>query len=39
MSLDVGRATAELGFAPRYRIGMARAGDGAQRLEAVLAPV
>jgi nucleoside-diphosphate-sugar epimerase len=39
MSLDVGRAAAELGFAPRYRIGMARAGDGAQRLEAVLAPV
>jgi nucleoside-diphosphate-sugar epimerase len=37
-SLDVGRAARVLGFAPRYRIGLARAGDGALRLEAVPAP-
>lgn len=37
MSLDTRRAAAELGFAPRYRIGLARAGDGALRLEAVTA--
>jgi UDP-glucose 4-epimerase len=35
MSLDTRRAAAQLGFVPRYRIGMTRAGDGAQRLEAV----
>jgi len=38
MSLDARRAAAALGFTPRYRIGMARAGDGALRLEAVAAP-
>jgi len=38
MSLDVRRAAAALGFEPRYRIGLARAGDGALRLEAVPAP-
>lgn len=38
LSLDGGRAAAVLGFAPRYRIGLARAGDGALRLEAVPAP-
>lgn len=37
MSLDTRRAAAELGFTPRYRIGLARAGDGALRLEAVAA--
>ncbi|HSJ98192.1 MAG TPA: hypothetical protein VLC53_14020, partial [Myxococcota bacterium] len=37
-SLDVGRAGAVLRFAPRYRIGLSRAGDGALRLEAVPAP-
>lgn len=37
MSLDTRRAAADLGFAPRYRIGLARAGDGALRLEAVAA--
>lgn len=38
MSLDVRRAETALGFRPRYRIGLARAGDGALRLEAVPAP-
>lgn len=38
MSLDVRRAAAALGFAPHYRIGLTRAGDGALRLEAVGAP-
>jgi hypothetical protein len=33
-TLDTRRAAAELGFHPRYRIGMARAGDGSLRLEA-----
>jgi nucleoside-diphosphate-sugar epimerase len=37
MSLDTRRAARELGFAPRYRIGVTRAGDGAMRLEAVAA--
>ncbi len=37
MSLDTRRAGIELGFTPRYRIGLARAGDGALRLEAVAA--
>lgn len=37
-SLDVRRAASVLGFQPRYRIGLARAGDGALRLEAVPAP-
>jgi nucleoside-diphosphate-sugar epimerase len=37
MSLDTRRAAAELGFTPRYRIGLVRAGDGALRLEAVTA--
>jgi hypothetical protein len=37
-SLDGRRAAAVLGFTPRYRIGLARAGDGALRLEAVPAP-
>jgi UDP-glucose 4-epimerase len=35
MSLDTSRAARELGFEPRYRIGVTRAGDGAMRLEAV----
>ena len=35
MSLDTRRAAEELGFEPRYRVGVARAGDGALRLEAV----
>jgi nucleoside-diphosphate-sugar epimerase len=35
MSLDTRRAARTLGFAPRYRIGVARAGDGGMRLEAV----
>ena len=35
MSLDTRRAARALGFAPRYRIGVVRAGDGVQRLEAV----
>lgn len=35
MSLDARRAATALGFEPRYRIGLARAGDGALRLEAV----
>jgi UDP-glucose 4-epimerase len=38
MSLDVRRAGEALGFAPRYRIGLSRAGDGALRLEAVGTP-
>lgn len=37
-SLDVRRAEAVLGFRPRYRIGLARAGDGTLRLEAAPAP-
>jgi nucleoside-diphosphate-sugar epimerase len=37
MSLDTRRVARELGFEPRYRIGVARAGDGAMRLEAVAA--
>jgi len=32
-TLDTDRAVAELGFRPQYRIGLARAGDGALRLE------
>jgi nucleoside-diphosphate-sugar epimerase len=36
-TLDTRRAERELGFRPGYRIGLARAGDGALRLEA--APV
>jgi len=32
-TLDTGRAAAELGFRSQYRIGLARAGDGALRLE------
>jgi nucleoside-diphosphate-sugar epimerase len=32
-TLDTSRATAELGFRTRYRIGLARAGDGSLRLE------
>ena len=35
MSLDTTRASRALGFAPRYRVGVVRAGDGVQRLEAV----
>ncbi|RIL04605.1 MAG: hypothetical protein DCC71_13405 [Proteobacteria bacterium] len=35
MSLDTRRAAEQLGFEPRYRVGVARAGDGALRLEAV----
>jgi UDP-glucose 4-epimerase len=35
MSLDTRRAERALGFAPRYRVGVTRAGDGALRLEAV----
>jgi nucleoside-diphosphate-sugar epimerase len=35
MSLDTRRAAETLGFAPRYRVGVARAGDGVMRLEAV----
>jgi hypothetical protein len=38
MSLDLRRAEAVLRYQPRYRIGLARAGDGALRLEAVPAP-
>ena len=37
MSLDTERAARELGFEPRYRIGVTRAGDGMMRLEAVAA--
>jgi hypothetical protein len=33
-TLDTRRAERELGFRPGYRIGLARAGDGALRLEA-----
>jgi UDP-glucose 4-epimerase len=36
-SLDTTRARTELGFEPRYRIGVTRAGDGMMRLEAVAA--
>jgi nucleoside-diphosphate-sugar epimerase len=32
-TLDTSRAERELGFRPRYRIGLARAGDGAIQLE------
>lgn len=32
-TLDTSRAERELGFRPRYRIGLARTGDGALRLE------
>jgi hypothetical protein len=35
MSLDTRRAERELGFVPRYRVGVVRAGDGVMRLEAV----
>ena len=35
MSLDTRRAARDLGFEPRYRIGVTRAGDGVMRLEAV----
>lgn len=35
MSLDTRRASRSLGFQPRYRVGVVRAGDGVQRLEAV----
>ena len=35
MSLDTARASSVLRFAPRYRVGVVRAGDGVQRLEAV----
>jgi hypothetical protein len=38
MSLDTTRASRLLGFAPRYRVGVARAGDGVERLEAVATP-
>jgi hypothetical protein len=38
MSLDVQRAARALRFEPRYRLGLARAGDGALRVEAVPAP-
>ncbi len=34
-TLDTDRAAAELGFRSQYRIGLARAGDGALRLETV----
>lgn len=37
-SLDTRRAERDLGFRPGYRVGMARAGDGAMRLETVPAP-
>jgi nucleoside-diphosphate-sugar epimerase len=37
MSLDTQRAATALGFEPRYRVGVARAGDGSLRLEAVAA--
>ena len=33
-TLDTRRAERELGFRPGYRVGLARAGDGALRLEA-----
>ena len=32
-TLDTARAERELGFRPRYRIGLSRAGDGTRRLE------
>jgi len=32
-TLDTGRAARELGWSPRYRIGLARSGDGRLRLE------
>jgi hypothetical protein len=32
-TLDTDRAIAQLGFRSQYRIGLARAGDGALRLE------
>jgi hypothetical protein len=32
-TLDTDRAASELGFRSQYRIGLARAGDGALRLE------
>jgi hypothetical protein len=35
MSPDTRRAAEALGFEPRYRVGVARAGDGVMRLEAV----
>jgi nucleoside-diphosphate-sugar epimerase len=35
MCLDTRRAAEELGFTPRYRVGVARAGDGVMRVEAV----
>jgi nucleoside-diphosphate-sugar epimerase len=35
MSLDTRRAADVLGFEPRYRVGVARGGDGVMRLEAV----
>ena len=35
MSLDTRRAAETLGFVPRYRVGVARAGDGVMRLEVV----
>lgn len=35
MSLDTTRASRLLGFAPRYHVGVVRAGDGVRRLEAV----
>lgn len=33
-TLDTSRAARELGFVPRYRLGLARGGDGDMRLEA-----
>jgi len=36
-TLDTRRAERALGFVPGDRIGVARVGDGAQRLEAVTA--
>jgi len=36
-TLDTRRAERELGFRPRYRIGLARAGDGGLRLETLRA--
>ena len=32
-TLDTSRAASELGFRARYRIGLARAGDGSFRVE------
>jgi hypothetical protein len=34
-TLETARAAHVLGFRPRYRVGLSRAGDGAMRLEAV----